>query len=303
MLSALVAVLIQGKIPGANSFLVTAYAISNSASLGFLFISGVFCLEVVWRAFRFMNSSSKKQTKHILVAIKSTKDIVHDIRLFQLQYNQNEDIAESASATTTASEKLNPINGTFDRRESLKRQKTWNGMQDKTIVDKFYEHEGQIHHMFDERQKIINQTAELVGAGSNIGTFTRNFEKFWKDYCSIFGKLAILFFYAGSASLFVANVVFMWAAYDLYYNCPTGSYIAAIVLFLSLLLSTAVVIYLRYVDRARNVSGVYSPPVRQNMVYSHQSRPLEIPLQTKDYADSGGVRIVLEGYRRKDENV
>ena len=83
MLGALISCLAQGVLPnayGLGDFVYYIYSISTSISVAFLFICLVFCVEVLWRASKFMYKRSKYNTGYLAKAIKKTKDMMGAIR-------------------------------------------------------------------------------------------------------------------------------------------------------------------------------------------------------------------------------
>jgi hypothetical protein len=271
MLSALVAVLIQGKIDGASRFLTTAFAVGNAASMSFLFLSAVLCLEVVWRAFKFMNRSSRKQTNHIQSAVERTKLIVRDIREFQsgcpLNGGNNDTTTTDTSSGTTIEECT-----TTGLSQRCATQQVRARRRKDVVGVRFGMHEDKMLELYKAREEIIDQTADLVGATNDIWRkYTKNFENFWKDYCAVFGKLAVWCFYLGSACLLGSNVVFMWVTWSYTYNCPVGAWISLAVLCASLLASVYYIAYLRYFDVNRHI-------YKKEVCAVTMANPINIPL-------------------------
>lgn len=83
MLSSLICVLAQGVLPDSpqlGSFIYYLYSISTSVSVGFLFTCTVICIEVMWRASRFMYRRNKYHNGYLANAIKKTKEMMSAIR-------------------------------------------------------------------------------------------------------------------------------------------------------------------------------------------------------------------------------
>ena len=75
-------------------------------------------------------------------------------------------------------------------------------------------------------------------------TIPGTFEHFWKLHCDRQGKLAVYFFYLGSAFMLVSVAIFMFSWFYYYYKSYPASYIWAIFLGLSLIIGLTIVIFM-----------------------------------------------------------
>ena len=121
------------------------------------------------------------------------------------------------------------------------------GMSDDEILTEFAQHEKEIQHYLQQRQRIIDKAAYMVF--SEDGTDEESFSHFWKASCGFYSNAAILFFYAGSALLFVATMTYMWARFDYALSSPVAAQVSVYLISFALLTSFSLVIYLRYYDR------------------------------------------------------
>ena len=258
----LITVLIQGVLPvGSSNFLVVVYAISNSGSMALLFICSVLCLEVIWRASQFMYKRSKVHTYDLRNAIKKTKQMMIKVR----------GIKEYELAS-------------LDRPKS---RRHISGMSDEEIIREFSQHENEVQNYLRERQKIIDKAAYMVFSEDGTSIDRESFSHFWRDSCGYYSNAAILFFYGGSALLFIATMTYMWARNDYVLQSPVAAEVSVYLISFALLTSMALVVYLRYYDK-QYLEGKdkferdnRKAEIRLNKADEallRRSEPLEIPL-------------------------
>lgn len=99
------------------------------------------------------------------------------------------------------------------------------------------------------REAMIDQSAYMVTADDGTQQESKSFEQFWAENCSFYGNLAVLCFYGGSASMFYANVTFMWSNNLYKYGSPISAKISCGVILVSLIISFALLIYIRYMEK------------------------------------------------------
>ena len=259
--SGLITVLIQGVLPsGTSSFLQIVYAISNSGSMALLFICSVLCLEIIWRASQFMYKRSKIHTYDLSNAIKKTKDMMRKVRGIKAY--------EMAS---------------LDRPKS---RRHISDMTDEEIMIEFAQHETEVQKYLQQRQKIIDKAAYMVFSEDGNSKDGESFSHFWRDSCGYYSNAAILFFYGGSALLFIATMVYMWARFDYVLSSHVAATVSVYLISFALLTSLILVLYLRYYDQKyldnkdKFESDNRKAEIRLNRVEQEisQSEPLEIPL-------------------------
>lgn len=74
------------------------------------------------------------------------------------------------------------------------------------------------------------------------------FHKFWDDNCKSIGSTALICFYIGTALMLIATMVYMWSWYIYTYKNYIGAMIGLVIILLSLIVTMAIAIYLRYLD-------------------------------------------------------
>jgi hypothetical protein len=135
-----------------------------------------------------------------------------------------------------------------DLRTRLRKQVS--AMRHDEVLQEFDNHEDVIHYFLARREKIVDHasyTVYLEKADSN-GTVRMPFEQFWRENCKTYASASILVFYAGSAMLFAANMVFMWSWYDLYGLSIEGAAISVSILGFSLAIAGGIVVQMRWHD-------------------------------------------------------
>ena len=119
-------------------------------------------------------------------------------------------------------------------------------MKEEDLQLEWERHEAEVHKYLEEREKINDQTSVLVSADANSSRMS--FEQFWRESCKFWADIAILFFYAGTANLLLAIMIYMWAEFFITYQSPIGAIIAVVFIGVSLVLGILLAIYLRQND-------------------------------------------------------
>jgi uncharacterized membrane protein YciS (DUF1049 family) len=251
----LITVLIQGVLPiGTSRFLQVVYAISNSGSMALLFICSVLCLEVIWRASQFMYKRSKVHTYDLGNAIKKTKEMMTKVRGIKAY-------------------EMVSLNRPKSRRHI-------SGMTDDEILIEFAQHEKEIQHYLQQRQRIIDKAAYMVFSEDGTSIDKESFSHFWRDSCGFYSNAAILFFY-------------MWARFDYALSSPVAAQVSVYLISFALIISFSLVIYLRYYDRRYIDSKVKferdnrKAELRLNIVEEEMRRTFQ-PSETTLRDDSNG---------------
>ena len=170
-----------------------------------------------------MYKRSKIHTYDLGNAIKKTKDMMRKVR--------------GIKAYEMA---------TLDRPRS---RRHISGMSDEEILKEFAHHENEVQAYLQERQKIIDKAAYMVFSEDGSSVDVESFSHFWRDSCGYYSNAAILFFYGGSALLFVATMTYMWARFDYVLQSPVAAMISVYLISFALLASLVLVLYLRYFDQ------------------------------------------------------
>ena len=251
MLGALICCLAQGVLPntyGLGDFIYYIYSISTSISVAFLFICLVFCVEVLWRASKFMYKRSKYNTGYLAKAIKKTKDMMGAIRGVKSQASKPSPRSHTYNSQDYPHyNKERDISNTISKR--FARRRNISNMSETDVQREFVGYENETGRYHTSREAMIDESAFMVTADDGSIVESKSFERFWRESCSFYGNAAILFFYAGSAALFFVNVTFMWAVNLYTYKSVASAKLCAIVILVSLLSSIVLLIYIRYVER------------------------------------------------------
>lgn len=86
-------------------------------------------------------------------------------------------------------------------------------------------HQEKISSYLRQREEINKKTLAIILSKDAKWT-EKPFHEFWESYCRLWGQTATSFFYAGSANLLLAIMLWMWAEWLLEYNTIVGSIIA-----------------------------------------------------------------------------
>ena len=117
------------------------------------------------------------------------------------------------------------------------------GMEEHELQSEWERHEAEVHRYLEEREKINDQTSVLVSADADSSRMS--FEQFWRESCKLWGDIAILFFYAGTANLLLAIMIYMWSEFFINYQNAIGAIIAVLVIGISIIVGIALYFFLR----------------------------------------------------------
>jgi hypothetical protein len=248
----------------------------------FLFLSIVLCIEVILRASSFMYNRARKHTTQLREAIQKTKMMMKRIRGGQFPDEKydiggdngeggNKDTSRNSSErdriagsstekTREGDEKFTRFSANVDERIKGKQTRRQIAeMKEEDLQIEWERHEAEVHKYLEEREKINDQTSVLVSADANSSRMS--FEQFWRESCKFWADIAILFFYAGTANLLLAIMIYMWAEFFITYESPVGAVIAVVFIGVSLVLGILLAIYLR-----QNDTYGKGPAVRRKLV-------------------------------------
>lgn len=237
--------------------------------MALLFICSVLCLEVIWRASQFMYKRSKIHTYDLGNAIKKTKEMMQKVRGIKAYEMASLDLP--------------------------KERRNISGMSDDEVLKEFLQHENEVQHYLQQRQNIIDKAAYMVFSEDGTSIDKESFSHFWADSCGFYSNAAILFFYGGSALLFVATMAYMWARFDYVLFSPIAAQVSVYLISVSLGLSLALVIYLRYYDKQYleskdkferdNIRAEIRLDDAEEAMYKKQRSSIEIPLPDSSSRD------------------
>ena len=140
-------------------------------------------------------------------------------------------------------------------------------MKEEDLQLEWERHEAEVHKYLEEREKINDQTSVLVSADANSSRMS--FEQFWRESCKFWADIAILFFYAGTANLLLAIMIYMWAEFFITYQSPIGAIIAVVFIGVSLVLGILLAIYLRQNDTYGKGSGSGTQTHNDDVMENH----------------------------------
>ena len=126
-------------------------------------------------------------------------------------------------------------------------------MKEDDLQIEWERHEAEVHKYLEEREKINDQTSVLVSADANSSRMS--FEQFWRESCKVWGDVAILFFYAGTANLLLAIMIYMWSEFFMVYNNVVGAIISVLVIGISIVVGITLYFFLRQNNSYKNKQG------------------------------------------------
>jgi len=239
MFSSLATVIIQGFLPkNANVELYVAYAVTCSFSFLFLFLSIVLCIEVILRASNFMVYRASQHTQQLKESIKKAKEMMKEIRSGTRNYGGDD---AGVSDNVASALGVSPPSSPTSRRGSGLHPSTKiiASLSGEALEEEWDAHEERVHHFLQERER-LNERAH---------TFGTSFEDFYKRYCKYWGDLAIFSFYAGTAFLLMAIMVYMWGEFDVTYESYAGAVVAVVLVGVALVWGVCLALYMRVSDK------------------------------------------------------
>ena len=248
MFSALASIIVDGNLPvNSGKFLLVAYSLTCSLSFSFLFLSIVFCIELVIRTSSFMYKRGKSHTKSLRKAINDTKGMMRDLRGESRGHSHSGGLHESESeAQFTNLASTSGIAGESNNLRSIRR--AISRMQPNEIEAEFERHEAEIRGYLKKRET-LNDSAALTSYRDEVTGVKRPFKHFWEESCESWWSMAILLFYGGSLNMLLALMIFMWAQFYIFYNSIVAAIIGVSMLGLILIIGIGTVIVMRKVDR------------------------------------------------------
>jgi hypothetical protein len=196
-----------------------------------------------------MYDRATNHTKQLREAIQKTKSMMKRIRIGDTQIGPGEDERDLHISMENSSKKDVGIrNKTSSTKYKQARQIA--EMREEELQMEWERHEAEVHRYLEEREKINDQTSVLVSADAN--SMRMSFEQFWRESCKIWGDIAILFFYAGTANLLLAIMIYMWTEFFIVYQNTVGAIIAVMVIGISVVVGIALYFFLRQNNNVNN---------------------------------------------------
>jgi hypothetical protein len=257
-----------------------------------LFLSIVLCVEVLLRASSFMYDRATNHTKQLREAIHKTKTMMKRIRVGESQISPKGARSRSGSRSfTNRPYSMKPDDSAFAKESqfesgtnrdkdgntqycqpkvSPKRSRAIAEMKEEELQREWERHEAEVHSYLEQREKINDQTSVLVSADANSSRMS--FEQFWRESCKLWGDIAILFFYAGTANLLLAIMIYMWAEFFLVYHNVIGAVISVTVIGISIVVGIALYMFLRQSYNIRHRKARQNSPKPAVPVYPIKSQ-------------------------------
>lgn len=189
-----------------------------------------------------MYDRATNHTKQLREAIQKTKTMMKRIRIGETQTRHGESIREVYIPKGINSEDFGTGNSGSSS-SNCKQARQIAEMREEELQLEWERHEGEVHRYLEEREKINDQTSVLVSADAN--SMRMSFEQFWRESCKLWGDIAILFFYAGTANLLLAIMIYMWTEFFIVYQNTVGAIIAVMVIGISVVVGIALYFFLR----------------------------------------------------------
>jgi len=296
MFSALASIIVDGNLPtNSGSFLLIGYSLTCSLSFSFLFLSIVFCIELVIRTSSFMYKRGKSHTKSLRRAINDTKGMMKDLRgegknSGSLKDSSDANLAEKGNADDPDSLKEStkdvPSSPKFNTDSSKGSDESANvkgfrraisRMKPNEIEKEFERHEHEIRGYLKKRE-LLNDSAALTSYKDVVTGHMKPFKHFWEESCETWWSLAILLFYGGSLNMLLALMIYMWAQFFIHYDSLIAAVIGVSVLGLISIIGIGTVIVMRHVDRSTHLTEMAELRAASVMIPDEGSR--------KDYSGS-----------------
>lgn len=296
MFAALSSIIVAGDIPNnSGKFFLVAYALLSALSFSFLFLSIVFCFELVSRTSLFMYKRGKLHSRSLRLAISDTKKMMRDLRGEGRGFTSGDMMSNPSSASlgdmgssnsgglfqredeaaqrarenlirlsATRANSINSVGGMSDTSEIRVIRRAISQMQPGEIEAEFDRHEFEIRE-YMKRREHLNYASTLNTNRNKITGRKRSFNHFWEESCELWWNLAILFFYAGSLSMILVLMIYMWSEFIIQYNSLISAMVGVIVLGLICLVGVVAALVMRESDRVAR---------RRYTLQLHSSTPL-----------------------------
>lgn len=194
-----------------------------------------------------MYDRATNHTKQLREAIQKTKIMMKRIRVGDTQIHPGEEDREKYISKGNDFEDAGIGKNKGSTKYKIARQIA--EMREEELQSEWERHEAEVHRYLEEREKINDQTSVLVSADAN--SLRMSFEQFWRESCKLWGDIAILFFYAGTANLLLAIMIYMWTEFFLVYQNTVGAIIAVMIIGISVVVGIALYFFLRQNNNVR----------------------------------------------------
>ncbi len=273
MFASLSCIIVGSEIPhNSGKFFLVSYALLTAMSFSFLFLSIVFCFELVSRTSLFMYKRGKMHSRSLKNAIDDTKKMMRDLRGDRRSNSSTGNLRNNVSGSNLTGGLFQQEDEAARRaRDSFTRQNVRNNstssiasnfsdindirgirraisqMQPNEIEEEFERHELEIQG-YMKRREVLNYSSTINTHRNKVTGHKRSFRHFWDESCELWWNLSILFFYAGSLSMLLVLMIYMWSAFIISYNSMIAATIGVIVLGVICVLGFVVTIVMTDVD-------------------------------------------------------
>eukprot|EP00981_Chlorochromonas_danica_P000329 scaffold85_cov175-Ochromonas_danica.AAC.14 len=221
MFTGLSTAIVDGTLPpGTAEWLIIAFSTTAALSFFFLFICVVICVELVIRASNFMYRRAKRHANNLKRAIFETKSLMQ-----QLNMQEGQGLREA------------------DKRRII------TNMDDQALNSEWKGHESKLQRFLDQRENINDLIAVVDHVNPSEPRDAKkmiSFQDFWKQSCSFWNHVAVIFFYLGTGCLLLCIMVFMWAAFssNQKYDNQSAAIIAIVLIGSSLVIGIIIAVVL-----------------------------------------------------------
>eukprot|EP01032_Pedospumella_encystans_P023633 gene23633-26748_t len=279
MITSVINILIQGPLPeSSNQFSKIAYSLTNTASIFFIGLNMLLCIQLIYRVTQFMYRRSESNLIQLREAMSETRKTMRKIRgddeiddegpvaskipnkipTFEPHSGEQEESKESedgagrdsmsnVKADVSGKESASSPRGSvpLNPEVPLLRQPSNRSQISKLSLEEvdaqWQQHESEVH-AYLHRRSAINERREVLRFGAI------SFEHFWNSSCRDTGFLALVSFYIGTSFMLLATMVFFWNKYVYVYHVQEGAIAAVVTIGVSLVVCLGFAVYLRFFD-------------------------------------------------------
>eukprot|EP00981_Chlorochromonas_danica_P004106 scaffold801_cov178-Ochromonas_danica.AAC.11 len=207
MFTGLSTAIVNGSLPqGTSEWLIIALSIVAALSFFFLFGCVVICVELVIRASNFMYRRAKRHANNLKRAIIETRSLMQ-----QLNMQEGQEMREP------------------DKHRIITK------MDEKALNAEWKAHESKLQCFLDQRENINDLIAVVDHVNPSEPRDAKkmiSFQDFWKQSCSFWNHVAVIFFFLGTGCLLLCIMIFMWADFssNQMYNDQAGAIISVVLI-------------------------------------------------------------------------
>jgi hypothetical protein len=287
MLIALESMYVNVNLPSElSSLVVIAFSSTTALSFGLLFLSVVFCIELMIRTSTFMYKRGRSHSRALKHAIIDTKEMMKDLRHEGSKYESNyalrrdglEDLEEGKSEAIR--------NGENEYKEMKRLHRIISRMNSGEIEKEFERHEEEVRNYLKKRE-LLNDASAIGSYHDQHNGYKRPFKFFWEYSCEPWWNMALVLFYTGSFNLVLAISLFMWAHFFVYQHSLLAAILGITILTTGAAVGFATLNVMHHADRLmirkealdmnRSTPASLAPKGHVNPAYLHHSSSISLP--------------------------